>query len=193
MTFEPLLTPKEAADFLRTSVQAIHTACSSGDLDHVLLDGNEPRFTREHLQASIERRTVRASAPTLGGDPGQSSAIADQPQFANTGILTETDVARILGISVRAVKKLVNEKRLRSIRLTKRKQVFTGGLIDEFLRGEKGLNTNRQDSSGFDPKLVGPEKSPISLEESRSLLKDLRKEMSPPDADERLTCVSQRR
>jgi len=192
MTFEPLLTAKEAADFLRTSVRTIHAACSTGDLDHVLLDGNEPRFTMEQLQAFIERRTVRASAPKAG-NPSQSSAIAGRVQCADPGILTETDVAAIVGISVRAVRRLVNEKRLRSIRLTKRKQVFTRALVDEFLQRETGLKKTTQDHRGFDPKFVGPEKSPISLEESRSLLKDLRKEMSPPGSDERLTHVGQSR
>ncbi len=192
MKLEPLLTAKEAADLLRTSVRTVHRACSNGELDHVMLDGKELRFTMGQLQAFIERRTVRARSPKPV-DAGQGARGAGHAEFEDPAILTETDVATILGISVRAVRRLVIEKKLRSIGLTKRKQVFTRGLIDEFLQGEKGLNKVTQAGRCFDPKVVGPAKTPISLEESRSLLKDLRKEMSPPDADERLTFVSQRR
>lgn len=196
MTLEPLLTAKEAADFIRTSVRTVHQACEDGDLDYVMVNEKERRFTVDQLKAFIEHRTVRAKpldSQIVGNDrPGpyvhelsnntengahavQSPADRGIGQPESSHFLTEKDVGHILGISVRAVRNRVKEKKLRSIRLTKRKQVFTWALIDEFLQGEAGLNKMASGSPYFDPRFLGPKNNAISVDESRSLLKELRK------------------
>jgi excisionase family DNA binding protein len=196
MTLEPLLTDKEAADFLRTSVRTLRQACEDGDLDYVMVNEEERRFTMDQLKAFIEHRTVRAkpldSQIVGNGRPGkavhessnntengahavQRPADRGSGQPESSHFLTEKDVAHILGISVRAVRKRVKEKKLRSIRLTKRKQVFTWALIDEFLQSEAGLNKMAPGGPYFDPRFLGPKNNAISVDESRSLLKELRK------------------
>jgi excisionase family DNA binding protein len=188
MTLEPLLTAKEAADFLRTSVRTIYRACSNGDLDYIMVNERECRFAMGQLQAFVENHTVRAKTSESAKCPTDPGRVQEE----YIGFLTEIDVASMLGISVRALRRLVKDKKLRSIRLTKRKQVFTRALIDEFLRGESGLNKMTPDGH-IDPRFFGPQNSPISLEESRSLLKDLRKDMSPPDTDGGLIYLGRRR
>ncbi len=120
------------------------------------------------------------------GDP--ASVQLEEPSF-----ITEEDAGHIFGISARAVQQLVKRGKLRSIKLTKRRQVFTRAMIDEFLQGETGSNKMTQDGLYPDRRCLSPRKMPISLEESRSLLKDLREDMSPPDADERPIHISRRR
>ncbi|HTY25382.1 MAG TPA: helix-turn-helix domain-containing protein [Desulfomonilaceae bacterium] len=44
MTLEPLLTTKEAADLLRTSVRTVHQACEEGELDYVMVSEKERRL-----------------------------------------------------------------------------------------------------------------------------------------------------
>ncbi len=117
--------------------------------------------------------------------------LSGQP-VGETSSLTEEDAAVILSISVKDVRQLVDKGKLRSIRLTKRKQVFTRALIDQFLRNESGLNKTAP-SDHSNPRLLGPKNNPISLEESRSLLKSLREDMSPLNTDERPIQISRRR
>jgi hypothetical protein len=114
--------------------------------------------------------------PELAAEP-----VAQQPQEAS--FLTEEDTAGILKISVKAIRQLVKIGKLGSIRLNKRKQVFTRAMIEEFLQhqaGSCGLKSggHQQASRTF----FYPNKK-ISLEESRSLLKNLRKDSSSLDRD----------
>ncbi|HTY25383.1 MAG TPA: helix-turn-helix domain-containing protein [Desulfomonilaceae bacterium] len=109
------------------------------------------------------------------GDPASGS-------MENLNFLTEIDVARMLCTSVREVRQLVKKGKLRSIKLGKRKQVFTRALVEEFIQREAGLSP----VSGSHQQAAGqfrPANRPISLEESRSLLKELRKNSLEPDED----------
>ena len=118
--------------------------------------------------------STNADNPTEG-DPASTSI--EKPDF-----LTETDVARMLGATVRVVRQRVKEGRLRSIKLGKRKQVFTRALVEEFIQREAGLSP----VSGSYQQATGqfrPTNRPISLEESRSLLKELRKNSTEPDEE----------
>ena len=121
------------------------------------------------------------SAQADGLTPLQLTTDPEAPQPQETSFLTEDDAARILRISAKAVRQLVKIGKLGSIRLTKRKQVFTRALIDEFLQHQAGLcglssGGHQQAASTF-----RPANKAISLEQSRSLLKNLRKDRSAPD------------
>ncbi len=114
----------------------------------------------------------------------------DTQQPQETSYLTEEDAARALKISVKAVRQLANIGKLGSIRLTKRKRVFTRALIDEFLSGETGLNKITSAGHNFDPRFLGPKNNPIPMDESRSLLKELRNQR--PEQDHELASVPTR-
>lgn len=106
--------------------------------------------------------------------------------------LTESDVANILGISVKAVRQLIKEKRLQSIRLTKRKKVFTRAVIDEFIRREVGLISPASKNNCLSSNLQAPRNNPISLEESRSLLRNLRQNPSSNEEQRSISAGSRR-
>ncbi|HTY24022.1 MAG TPA: helix-turn-helix domain-containing protein [Desulfomonilaceae bacterium] len=111
----------------------------------------------------------------VDGDPASTSS-------ENLNFLTEIDVAHMLGAPIKMVRQLVKKGKLRSIKLGKRKQVFTRALVEEFIQREAGLSP----ASGICRQAAGqfrPTNRPISLEESRSLLKDLRKNNLEPDEE----------
>jgi hypothetical protein len=133
-------------------------------------------------------RTVNEAEARINDDYKIPSAEmkVEAPKF-----LTETDVAGILGISVRAVRRLVKDKKLRPIRLTKRKKLFTQAVVDDFIQRETGLVTSTSGGNDLTRSRYCPKNTPISLEESRSLLKGLRK--SSLDEPHNSTSVSSRR
>jgi hypothetical protein len=116
-----------------------------------------------------------------------SADVEKTPKF-----MSEADVAGILGISVRAVRRLVRDKKLRPIMLTKRKKVFTRAVVDDFIQRETGLFSLDPNGHHSASNLHRPEKRPIPLEESRSLLKDLRKGI-PKDEEWKSSSIGSRR
>jgi hypothetical protein len=92
-----------------------------------------------------------------------------------TEYFTEEDVAGHFGVPVRVVRKWVAEKKLGCIQLTKRKKVFTQALVDEFVRKESGLPAHPGPPGKGAAGLAQTPRTPISVEESRALLKGLTK------------------
>ena len=87
---------------------------------------------------------------SIEADHGPYPESAQQPEEQEspaTPYLTEHDVAGVLDISVKEIRRLVQEERLGCIQLTKRKKVFTRALIDEFIRRESGIR-DRQGPPG---------------------------------------------
>jgi excisionase family DNA binding protein len=117
-------------------------------------------------------------------DPARSA-------IENRDLLTEADVAHTLGAPVSVVRHLVKKGKLRSIKLGKRKQVFTRELIEEFIQREAGFSSANSKSH----QLAGSSSHSrsISLEESRSLLKELRKSSPEPDEECRSVATKTRR
>jgi len=117
-------------------------------------------------------RRAQGQKPT---EPGDDSAAPSEAHCHEPSFLTEPDVAQLLGVSVKTVRKLVKDKKLRAIRPTKKKLLFTRALVDEFLQREAGVPSppgqvsNAMSSLGFNPS-----RSSLSLEQSRALLQDLR-------------------
>lgn len=116
-----------------------------------------------------------------------STEVEKTPKF-----MSEIDVAGILGISVRAVRRLVKERKLRPIMLTKRKKVFTRAVVDDFIQRETGLVGLDSNGNHSARDLHRPEKRPIPLEESKSLLKALRKGI-PKDEEWKSSSIGSRR
>lgn len=146
--------------------------------------------------ADASLRTGAAKVPH--GTNESETEISNQLKAASTEVekapkfMSETDVAGILGISVRAVRRLVNDRKLRPIMLSKRKKVFTRAVVDDFIRRETGLVGPDSNGNHSAPDLHRPEKRPIPLEESKSLLKALRKG-SPKDEEWKSSSIGSRR
>ena len=98
-----------------------------------------------------------------------------QKDKSGKGFLTEEDLAKRFGVPVSAIQRLVREKKLGFIQLTKRKKVFTQELVDEFFRRESGLRARHGpvNNNPFGPK---PNQNAMSIEESRKLLNEILKE-----------------
>lgn len=118
-------------------------------------------------------------------ESGTSNA-KDRPEalVEGAGFYTEEDVARTLGISVRVVRKLVKEGRLRACAPTKRKKLFTKDSIDGFIKREIGLSSSFNEPHSLVSRNPAPMCNQISLEESRSLMKSLRKNRSTEDRED---------
>jgi hypothetical protein len=92
-----------------------------------------------------------------------------------TEYFTEEQIAEYFGVKIRVVRKWVADKRLGCVQLTKRKKVFTQALIDEFVRKESGLPAHQGVPGKGAAGLAQTPRTPISVEESRALLKGLTK------------------
>jgi excisionase family DNA binding protein len=119
------------------------------------------------------------AGPSSSESTSQTSALngheRDQEESPATPYLTELEAARVLDISVREVRRLVHEKRLGYIQLTKRKKVFTQTLIDEFIRRESGIREHQGLPGKGAAALPEQPRTTITVEESRALLKGLTK------------------
>ena len=114
------------------------------------------------------------SCPNSNKGRCHDSADASEAHGDEHTCLTEPDVAQLLGISVRAVRRLVKDKKLRAIRPTKKKLLFTRALIDEYLQSEAGIPSRPGDRNpSTSPPGSVPSRSSLSLEESRALLRDI--------------------
>jgi excisionase family DNA binding protein len=118
--------------------------------------------------SSADRGPLSEATPQESGKTG-----LEEKEKPEKKILNEQDVAAILELKVEDVKRLIKKKRLRFIKLPGRKRGFTEEIIDEFIRNESGLPPRQ--GPGIE-KLMAP-RTPqgISLEESRALLRRLRK------------------
>lgn len=146
--------------------------------------------------AAVSLGMSAVKVPHLANEP--ETEISNQDKAASTDLekapkfMSEDDVAGILGIPVRAVRRLVKVKKLRPIMLTKRKKVFTRAVVDDFIRREIGIVSPDSNGNHSARDLHRPEKRPIPLEESRSLLKALRKD-SPKDEEWKSSSIGSRR
>ena len=127
---------------------------------------------RPHCCPNIRDRRARGQKAT---EPGDDSAAPSAAQCHEPDFLTELDVAQLLGVSVKAVRKLVKDKKLGAIRPTNKKLLFTRALIDEFLQREAGVPSRPGEASNSTRSFgFNPSRSSLSLEQSRALLQDLR-------------------
>ena len=129
-----------------------------------------------HYAAFMSGQSILPHPKSEDQATSSSSSPQDREQRGTSDkeVLTEQDVARILDISVTAVQRLVREKKLGFIQLTKRKKAFTQELIDEFIRRESRLPV-RQGTGITSPLLLKPNQSGISIEESREILRKVLK------------------
>ncbi len=95
-----------------------------------------------------------------------------ESEVLTTELLSEEDVASILSISVKAVQRLVREKKLGCVQLTKRKRAFTQELIEQFIGRESGISPGQRDGVAKGaPLSQRPITKPIPVEDARALLK----------------------
>jgi excisionase family DNA binding protein len=120
------------------------------------------------------REMVLSIETDLGSYPEVLQGPEEQ-ESPETPYLTDHEAAKILDISVREVRRLVHEKRLGCIQLTKRKKVFTQTLIDEFIRRESSLREHQGLPGKGAAALPEQPRTTITVEESRALLKGLTK------------------
>lgn len=141
----------------------------------------DPWWPMEHIRVVSNQITYGlGSMPYLTaymrlGHPSQSSGVTGPgdgegaPEY-----LTEEDVARHFSVSVRIVRRWVSAKKLKPIRLTKKKKVFTWALIDEFIKREAGILGDQGTLNSARPQPFSPTRRSMSLDESRALLRELK-------------------
>ncbi len=81
MTLVPLLTPKEAAQMLVTTVKMIHQLCREQKLEYIQINKKERRFTEQQISAYIDSQTIRK--PIIDKKPYKR--IPSQPKGGEKG------------------------------------------------------------------------------------------------------------
>jgi len=66
---DPLLTPDDAAAFLRIPVKGVHALCRAGKLDFIRVNGKERRFTNDMLERYVQVQTVSRKKPVDTKEP----------------------------------------------------------------------------------------------------------------------------